>query len=310
MRLNNLTKIFLIFMVSLGIFGTISAKIQNKIIIKIENKIITEFDVRNKILSTLVLANAEINQKNINEQKKRALELLILHKLKQIELDKYNIKKNDAKIAKYLNSTFSNDIENLKVKFKNNAIDFDLFLEEIETQVKWQELIYTKYAKKIQIDEKSINEEVQKLSNDKFKSEEFKISEIEILDNKDNYTQKTIFNIKDEIKNLGFEKTAQKYSISESSSNNGNLGWVDGNLLSKKIYNIISKLEIGGVSEPIRRQNTILFLKLNEKRALKKEIDLVKLKKNLINRKKNELFALYSQSYLSKLRNTNLIEYK
>ena len=70
MRLNNLTKIFLIFMVSLGIFDTISAKIQNKIIIKIENKIITEFDVRNKILSTLVLANAEINQKNINEQKK------------------------------------------------------------------------------------------------------------------------------------------------------------------------------------------------------------------------------------------------
>ena len=52
---------------------------------------------------------------------------MILHKLKQIELDKYNIKKNDAKIAKYLNSTFSNDIENLKVKFKNNAIDFDLF---------------------------------------------------------------------------------------------------------------------------------------------------------------------------------------
>ena len=32
-----------------------------------------------------------------------------------IKLDKYNIKKNDAKIAKYLNSTFSNDIENLKV---------------------------------------------------------------------------------------------------------------------------------------------------------------------------------------------------
>ena len=63
---------------------------------------------------------------------------------------------------------------------------------------------------------------------------------------------------------------------------------------------------------PIETPDSILFLKINNKRAgiQKKKVDLVKLKKDLIDEKKNELFNLYSTSYLSKLKNTSLIEYK
>ena len=59
-----------------------------------------------------------------------------------------------------------------------------------------------------------------------------------------------------------------------------------------------------------KRQNNILFLKINDKRISKSEnINIVELKNNLINQK-NELFNLYSRSHLSKLKNTSLIEYK
>ena len=39
------------------------------------------------------------------------------------------------------------------------------------------------------------------------------------------------------------------------------------------------------------------------------DLDLKKLRIDLINNKKDELFNLYSQSLLSKLKNTTLIEY-
>jgi len=53
-----------------------------------------------------------------------------------------------------------------------------------------------------------------------------------------------------------------------------------------------------------------LILKLNDRRKLKKEkIDLTKLKQNLIDKKKNDLFNLYSNSHLSKLKNSSFIEY-
>ena len=69
-------------------------------------------------------------------------------------------------------------------------------------------------------------------------------------------------------------------------------------------------MEVGDISIPIKVQNNILVLRLTDKRISKVEdINIPKLKERLINQKKNELFNLHSRSYLSKLRNTILIEY-
>ena len=58
------------------------ANLENSIIVKIDNQIITNFEIKNKILTTLVLSNREINQENINNLKSQALEALIQLKLK------------------------------------------------------------------------------------------------------------------------------------------------------------------------------------------------------------------------------------
>ena len=59
---------FFIFFV--GFPTNVLAQIQNKIILKVENKIITNYEIKNKILSTLMLAGDEINQDNINKYTK------------------------------------------------------------------------------------------------------------------------------------------------------------------------------------------------------------------------------------------------
>ena len=66
---------------------------------------------------------------------------------------------------------------------------------------------------------------------------------------------------------------------------------------------------MGEVTKPIRKTNTILFLKLNNKKRKSnlESLNIVKLKENIINKKKNELFNLYSNSHISKLKNTSLI---
>ena len=67
----------------------------------------------------------------------------------------------------------------------------------------------------------------------------------------------------------------------------------------------------GEISKPIMQQQSVIFLKLKDKRSVKlKGLDEIKLRKNLIVQKKNELFNLYSRSHLSKLKNTSFIEYR
>ena len=285
--------------------------ITNKIILKVENEIITNYEVKNKILTSLVLAGDKITQEKINKLKKKALESLIENKLKIIELEKFNIKKDSSKINSYLNSISGNDILALENKFKSNNLDYNLFLEEIEIQTKWQNFIYLFYKGKIEIDENSIEDEIKKIVNNKKNFQEYKISEIEIMIDGNRNIDQIVLDLKNKIKDEGFETAALKYSISSSSNNKGSLGWISSKSLSQEIFEILKRLNTGQISRPIKRQNSILFLKLDDVRTSKVEnININDVKKKIIDRKRNEMFNLYSKSHLSKLRNSVLIEYK
>ena len=58
-------------MIFISLNENLFANLNNKILIKVEDKVITNFDVKNKIISTLILSGQEINQKNINKLKNK-----------------------------------------------------------------------------------------------------------------------------------------------------------------------------------------------------------------------------------------------
>ena len=74
------------------------------------------------------------------------------------------MRNNPKQVSDYLNLISSNDIEKLKERFKANNLDYDIFLEEIETQFKWQKLIYKIYSSQIDIEETSIDLKVREIS--------------------------------------------------------------------------------------------------------------------------------------------------
>ena len=83
--------------------------------LKIDNEIVTDYELKNKIITALVLSNKEINQKNIDNLKKKSLEDLINLNRKKIELKKYNFKRDINRINSYLNSISNNNIEEFKI---------------------------------------------------------------------------------------------------------------------------------------------------------------------------------------------------
>ena len=300
---------FFIILLTLFFDSFVVAK-NTKILVKIESEIITNFDVQNKIISSLILAKKKINQENINNFKKASLENLIQNRLKKIELKKYNIKKDDEQINLYLNSISSNNVEKMKNIFKDYDLDFKEFTDQIDVEFKWRKFIYQIYKKKINIKPEDVDREI----SDKLKKQknivEYNLSEIEILSNNSGSNLETIALIQDEIKVAGFESAVSKFSISSTSSKSGELGWINSNSLSKEFLKILNKMQKGQVSDPIMKQDKIIFLKLNDKKTSNyTNIDFDKLKNDLLVKKQNELFELYSNSHLSKLRNTNLIQY-
>ena len=67
MKCNN---IIIFYILSLSLVSFTSHASNTKIVVKIENELITTYDIKNKIISTLLLSEKEISQKNINDLKK------------------------------------------------------------------------------------------------------------------------------------------------------------------------------------------------------------------------------------------------
>ena len=301
--------VLLFFFLSL-FFSNILAN-ENKIIVKIDNQIITSYELKNKILTNIILLNEELNQNNINKNKKLALDSLINSRIKRKEFEKYNIDINKTNILSQLLAVSANNINALKKKFEVNNLSYEMFEEDIKIEVTWKQFIFQMYNNKVKINEKEIEKQIDKIKKNRLDIEEFRISEILISFNDETDKKNKISFINKKINENGFDDTALRYSESSSAYEKGDLGWLNAASLSDQISKIISSLNVGDISPPIENMNDVLFLKLIDKRSSKAQnINYDTLRENLINKKKNELFNLYSGSYLSKLRNNSLIEYK
>ena len=136
--------------------------LQNKIVAKVGNATVSSYDLKNKIRTSLVLSNQEINQNNINKIKNLSLNGLINLRSKKLKLQNI-ILTYQKEIFEQLKRISSNDIDNFKNKFKINGLNYNIFLEELSTELKWQKLIFSLYSEKITIDEFEINKNVEKI---------------------------------------------------------------------------------------------------------------------------------------------------
>ena len=84
----------------------------------------------------------------------------------------------------------------LKKTFAENNLDYNLFLEEVKILLKWQKFIYQFYSNKIEIDESSVEREIQEIIRNNSNLEEFRLSEIEILLKSDETKEKIILDLK------------------------------------------------------------------------------------------------------------------
>ena len=193
-----------------------------------------------------------------------------------------------------------------------DKISYDLYRESINIDLSWQSLIYELNKNNLSIDEKQIIQELNQIIKNRLSLEEYELAEIVVdkIEGSEN-KKKILGEINDYIDKFNFEEAALKYSISSSAPEGGKIGWVSFQTLSDKLKDILSELEIGEVSKPINNVDQVILIKLLNKRKIKtnSKLEAEKIKKSLINKRKNELLNLYSNNHLSKKRNNTVIKF-
>ena len=140
-------------------------------------------------------------------------------------------------------------------------ISYDLYKESIKIDLSWQSLIYELNKNNLSVDEKQIVQELNKIIKNKLNLEEYELAEIVIdkIEGSENQ-KKILIEINDYINQFNFEEAAFKYSISNSASEGGKIGWVSFQTLSDKLKDNLLKLKIGEVSKPINNVDQIILL--------------------------------------------------
>ena len=293
-------------------FEIVQSSEENKIIVKVNQKIITSYEIKNKINTEIILRNLDMSQSNINKMKNFAVRNLIDLRIKEKEIEKYDMNKfEEIDISQRLKSLSSGNINMFKERFSEYNLNYEIFIKELKIQAAWQKLIFMIYKDAVKINEDELSSEINYLKNQRSNIKEYNLSEIEISFENNAEKDEKIKKITNSINEVGFLNTVSLFSESISAINNGELGFINEESLSKVIYENLKNKNEGEISEPIVKLNKITFLKINEiKITSNNNLNIEKLKENVINSKKNNLLNLYSKSHLSKLKNNSYIEFK
>ncbi len=271
--------------------------------VKVNDEIITNIDLE-KEAEYLKILNPGLNQLNNNKVLELAKISLVNEIIKEKEIIKFvDINKNNEFVEEYLKNLYSKLNYNSEKEFINELDSKDNYsINEIKEKIKlellWNELIYDKYNQQVKIDKKKLIEKINNIKNENQK--EYLLSEIIFKKKKDESLEDLVNQIKLSINDIGFNNTANIYSISESSKFGGKLGWVNENSLSNLISDKLSMLKETEYTDLIKIGNSYLLLKIDQIKVSEIKIDKQKELNKLIQLETNKQLNQFSRIYFNK----------
>ncbi len=284
------------------------------IVYTVENTPVTSIEIQNEI-TYLKLINKKLNDVDDKTLVVYATKSILKEKIKEIEISKFfKFGYNDEIVSQNLKKLIlSLGIDNI-YEFENLLVSLGLgnkfIKKKIEIELLWNQLIFENYKNKISIDKNKIKEQLQtKIKNENYQIDEYKLSEILFSPTSKSSEQEEIKKIKKSIDEVGFKNTAIIYSLSNTSSAGGNIGWIKSTQLSKNIINKIENLNVGEISDAINVPAGKLILYLIDKRKVKEEISFEKELEKAIQAERNKQLNQFSTIYFKKIElNTTINE--
>ena len=269
----------------------------------VDNEIITNHDVE-KESEYLKILNPNLQQLSYDQVLDLALNSLIREIVKKKEITKFadlnkdNPLVNDQLKRLFIKLNYNNEREFEQNLLKKNNYSLDQIKQKIKIELIWNELIYKKYNKQVAIDKKKLIKRVDSLSGKTQKK--FFLSEILFEKKKDQNFEAMINQITLSINEIGFDNTANIYSISDSANLGGKIGWVDENSLSELILEKLKLIKTGEYTEIIKISNNYLILKIDQIELNEIKIDKQQELKKLIQFETNKQLNQFSRIYFSK----------
>ena len=303
-------KIYFVFILSIVPLKTVYSEIF--IVAKINEEIITNLDLEfeKRYLVSLNPNLNKLDKKRITEYAKNSL---INERVKKIEINRVTkITNSETLLSKVITDIYSSigisSLKEFESYLSKNNVDMEKVKEKILIEIAWNNLIVKIFENEIEINKDFMIKELEKF--DKQKIDNLLLSEIIFTVNDKKELKMKYEEIKKSISEIGFEKTARIYSLSDSKKRLSENEKPRPTLLSKEIKDEINKINIGDFTKPIVSSGGFLILKLNNMKSENIEIDRDAQLKKMIEFEKERQFTRFSTLYYKRIYNSTEIDEK
>ena len=281
------------------------------IVYKVNNQIITNKDVE-KEQRYLISLNSRLKELDEARMLEVSKESALREKIKKIELEKYfNFETLELNVDIYLENFYKTLNLNNKNEFeqylKENNISLNYIKNKIQIEVLWNQLIYDRYISQINIDKNELKKKLQETYNN-LDQKVYSLSEILFENEISTDFDKRLKDITQSISEVGFNNTANLYSVSDSAKFGGKIGWVEEKKLSKKIIEELRTLDAGQYTNPLQTGGLFLILKIEaikyEKATINEEEELDKMVKFETSKQLDQ----FSKIFYKKIKINNTID--
>jgi peptidyl-prolyl cis-trans isomerase SurA len=250
-----------------------NANDSNSIVATVNDESISDFELRQRV--ALYLALQGINQQLTPEQRTRMrnqlLEVLESEKLQLQEAVKKKITVSPVEVDKRLNGMTQDyhfTIEQLRVNLANAGASEDALRAQITASIAWQKAVQDEYSDRVNITPDMIDAEIARYAEGANKPH-YRVMEIFLpVDNpeQDAKVKKDAQEVETQLhQGAPFPVVARQFSQHPSAATGGDMGWINDGQLAPELNDAVRKLEVGGMTDPIRSTGGYYILALRER---------------------------------------------
>ncbi len=206
---------------------------------------ISSIDLQNKVKLLIFTTGKKDNPDNFFQYRQEALEMLVDEALKiqaGVSIKPSSLKNAENTARSYFENIYRSENLTATERLQAAGIQISTALDQLKADIIWADVLTTKFKRQFSQIETLAKLEQKRLMSD-LSAPQYKISEIVLMPIPSRpleQTRKLAAQLKESIdQGADFNAIAAQYSMSASSKNGGNIGWVQAKRLPADIQNVI-----------------------------------------------------------------------
>tara|TARA_Y100000768_G_scaffold377623_1_gene351071 strand:- start:485 stop:1804 length:1320 start_codon:yes stop_codon:yes gene_type:complete len=263
-------------LLSLNIFSKI--ELIDRVVAVVDSGVIMESQLNARVEDILLrLKDNKAELPSLNLLEEQVLERLIIEEIQMQIADRAGIKISDSELNQTLSSVSSQNnlsLEEFRIKLEAEGTSYKAFRDSVRKELIIQRVQRGKVGAKVDISEQELENFINSEEGRTQLAEQYNVQNI-LLSIKSGSTEQEIKDVENDAYSLlerikngeSFEKLAASYSSGQNALNGGSLGWRTSAELPSLFAEVVSEMEVGEISNPVRSGAGFHVLKLAEKRG-------------------------------------------